>query len=59
MKFLTRPDRFLKPVRSSANQEIVLSPSEWDSFIATLENPPPPNTVLKAALKDYQDNNYA
>lgn len=38
------------------HQEFVLSPGEWDSFIATLENPPPPNTALKAALKDYQDS---
>lgn len=39
-----------------SHQEIVLSPSEWDSFMAILENPPPPNEALKAALKDYQDS---
>jgi uncharacterized protein (DUF1778 family) len=36
------------------HQEMVLSPSEWDGFMATLDNPPPPNEALKAALKDYK-----
>ncbi len=39
---------------TEAEHAIVLSPSEWDSFIAILENPPAPNARLKAALKDYQ-----
>lgn len=38
------------------HQEVVLSPSEWDSLMATLENPPLPNEALKAALQDYQDS---
>jgi uncharacterized protein (DUF1778 family) len=45
-------DKAMKILQS--HQEIVLSSSEWDSFIAILENPPAPNARLKAALKDYQ-----
>jgi len=40
----------------NTEKNIVLSATDWDSFIATLENPPPPNAALKTAFKDYQDS---
>lgn len=32
-----------------------LSPRDWDWLLGLLENPPPPNARMQAAIKHYQD----
>lgn len=44
----TLKDKYLK-------KEIILNESDMVIFLSTLENPPPPNECLKAAMKAHQD----
>lgn len=36
-------------------EQIVLSERDWEIFASAIENPPPPNEALKAAIKEYQE----
>jgi uncharacterized protein (DUF1778 family) len=38
-----------------AHRHFMLSTEEWQQFTHTLENPPEPTDVLKAAWRDYED----
>lgn len=39
----------------SSHQHFSLNAGEWQRFVATLNDPPEPNDVLKAAWRDYRD----
>jgi uncharacterized protein (DUF1778 family) len=36
-------------------EQIVLSDRDWEIFASVIENPPPPNEALKAAIKTHQE----
>lgn len=39
----------------SSHQHLMLNAAEWQRFVNTLNDPPEPNDVLKAAWRDYRD----
>jgi uncharacterized protein (DUF1778 family) len=61
MRFQTLNEYLLEAALNLAAQtppepeQIVLSDRDWEIFASAIENPPPPNEALKAAIKEYQE----
>lgn len=61
MRCLTLSEYLLQLALDAATEEIpvpepiVLSSKDWEIFASVMENPPEPNEVLKAAIKEHQE----
>jgi len=52
--FLLNAARKAAEVVLAESRQITLNQQEWDRFMDLLDNPPPPNAALRAAMQRHQ-----
>lgn len=53
--FLLTAGRKAAELVLAESRQITLNQQEWDRFMNLLDNPPPPNTALRAAMQNQQN----